>query len=693
MKTSLIWIFTVILISFSHAQQPVKKDSITELDEVILLEARKSTAENGIVPTQIIGGKVFRNYSPIDLVSPINQISGVYILSGALNTNRITIRGVGARTLYGTDKLRLYYNNIPITNGSGSSAIESFDMENLSHIDLIKGPKGTNFGANLGGAILLNSKQPFTGTSYFKNSFTVGSYNLIKNNFLLGIQEDKLALSLHYGYMETDGYRENNHYQRQGILLDIRYEISPKTDIGLLVNNVDYTAHIPSSLGKTDFNENPRQASSTWKAAKGYEANNYSLVGLNIDHQFTQKIKNSTSIFYNYLDHYEPRPFGILDEYTHGYGFRTKFTGNFNVAYNDLEYSLGAELYKDEYNWSEFENLYRDNNGLGSVEGNEFAKNKEFRRQFNAFGNILVPFGSRFTAQVGMSLNKTYYDFHDLYNRGQANKSAEKDFKAIFLPSLNLNYSLTKENSVYANVSRGFSNPNLEETLTPEGVINHDISQETGVNYEIGTHLWLLDRKLRVDMALYRMNIKNLLVAQRVGEDQYVGKNAGKTKHEGLEVDIEYTLGIAQKLTLTPFISYTYNHHRFVNFVDGGNDYSGNRLTGVPENRLNTGLQASWAQRLYWNTTHQYVGEIPLTDANSLSSDAFNLFNTKIGYKNLLGRKLSLDLSVGMNNIFDTRYAQSVLINTTAFGGAEPRYYYPGNGRNYYGSLQIRYIL
>ena len=199
MRLPLTWISFILFITLSHAQEPVKKDSITELDEVILLEARKSTAENGIIPTQIIGGKVFRNYSPIDLVSPINQISGVFILSGALNTNRITIRGVGARTLYGTDKLRLYYNNIPITNGSGFSAIESFDMENLSHIDVIKGPKGTNFGANLGGAILLNSQQPITGSSYFKNSFTVGSYNLIKNNFLLGIQEDRLALSLHYG--------------------------------------------------------------------------------------------------------------------------------------------------------------------------------------------------------------------------------------------------------------------------------------------------------------------------------------------------------------------------------------------------------------------------------------------------------------------------------------------------------------
>ncbi|GGW49326.1 TonB-dependent receptor family protein [Arenibacter certesii] len=693
MKTHHLFLFFLLNFNFSKAQDPILKDSITVLDEVILLEALKSSADNGIVPTQIIGGKVFRNFSPIDIVSSINQVSGVYIMSGALNTNRITIRGIGARTLYGTDKLRLYYNNIPITNGSGFSTIESFDLENLSHIDLIKGPKGTNFGANLGGAIHLNSKQPAIGSSYFRNSLTLGSYNLIKNNFLFTLQEDKLSLSLHYGHMERDGYRENNRFEQDGILLDLNYRLSPKTDIGLLINNVDYTAHIPSSLGLTDFIENPKQAAFTWKAARGHEANNYSLVGLTLNHSFSEKLKNSTSIFYNYLDHYEPRPFGILDEYTHGYGFRTKFTGNFGLNEKEIAYSFGAELYKDEYNWSEFENRYKDNNNQGSKKGDSFAKNKEFRRQFNAFGNLLFPISEAFSAQIGMSINKTYYDFRDQFNKGSGNMSAERNFKPIILPSLNLNYAISDDINIYANISRGFSNPSLEETLTPEGVINPDIAQETGINYEAGTQWSLLDQNMQIKLALYRMDVKNLLVAERVGEDQYVGKNAGKTKHQGVELEMEYNWKLGTKLILSPFISYTYSKHQFVSFIDEGNDYSGNPLTGVPANRLNSGVQATLSQRLYWNTTHQYVGEIPLTDANTLSSDSFNIFNTKIGYRNQLAKRLYMDVSFGINNIFDTQYARSVLINTTGFGGSEPRYYYPGDGRNLYGSLQLRYSL
>tara|TARA_R110000868_G_scaffold343120_1_gene604114 strand:+ start:15498 stop:17579 length:2082 start_codon:yes stop_codon:yes gene_type:complete len=693
MKFSLSFILVLLFILVSNAQVTVQKDSITELDEVILLDSLQSATDNGIIPTKIIGTKVFQNYSPVDMVSAINQISGVYILSGALNTNRITIRGVGARTLFGTDKLRLYYNDIPITNGSGFSTIESFDLENLSSAEVIKGPKATNFGANLGGAILLNSKQPNDGATYFRNNFTIGSYSLLKNNLQFSLKEKNIALNLHYGYLETDGYRENNRFEREGVLLDLNYQISSKTNIGLLFNHVDYNAQIPSSLGETDFKESPTKAAFTWKSAKGFEDNKYSLAGLSLNHAITDKFKNTSSIFYSYLDHYEPRPFGILNEYTHGYGFRTKFAGQWSTNKSKIDYNFGAELYKDEYHWSEFENLYQDNNGEGSLQGDQFAKNKEYRRQFNAFGNLLIPLGKDFTTQIGLNVNKTYYDFRDQFNQGVDNRSAERDFDAIVLPSLNLNYNFSGINSIYANISRGFSNPTVEETLTPDGVINPDIAQETGTNYEIGSRLLLLDRKLNLNIAIYRMDIKNLLVAQRVGEDQYVGKNAGRTQHQGLELETEYNLDISSKLRLTPFISYTLNDHSFVTFVGEDNNYSGNPLTGVPKHRLNSGLQAQFYNKLYWYSTHQYVGEIPLTDANSLSSSAFNVFNSKVGYKSQLGKNLSMDIAFGINNIFDVNYAQSVLINTTGFGGAEPRYYYPGNDRNFYSSLRLGYSL
>lgn len=682
-------LFTTVI----RAQDIIVNDSITQLQEVILLDSLKAKQATGIVPSKVIGAKVFQNFSPVEMTSSLNQVSGVYVLSGALNTNRITIRGVGARTPFGTDKIRLYYNDIPVTDGSGFSAIEAYDLENMNSIEVIKGPKGTAFGANLGGTIILNPKEALLEATTLRNNLTLGSYGLIKNSLGFTHADSKLAMELRYGHMTLDGYRENSRYERDGILLNTTYKISSKSKVSLLLNYIDYTAQIASSLSQNAFDEDPTQAAFTWNAAKGYEANKYTLAGLSYSIAFNPKLRNSTSVFYTYLDHYEPRPFNILDEFTNGYGFRTRFLGDFQIIKEKAHYSFGAELYKDNYNWGTFENLYEENNGNGSLQGDALSDNQEFRTQFNAFGTLTVPFASYFSAQLGFNVNKTKYDFRDKFNTGSANTSGKRSFDMIFLPSLNLNYTFYPKQNIFLNISRGYSNPSLEETLTPDGVINPEIAQETGTNYELGSALSLDNNKLKIELAIYRMAIQNLLVAQRVGDDEFIGKNAGSTKHQGVELDVNYRLTLSPKFQITPFVSYTYSNHKFVEFIDGENDYSGNPLTGVPEHRVNSGVQMQWRNGLYWNTTHQYVGAIPLTDANTLYSKPYNLLNTRLGYKKQLSHTLTIGLDFGINNITNIKYARSVLINASSFGGNAPRYFYPGNNRNYYGSLLVNYRL
>ncbi|VXB37075.1 TonB-dependent receptor [Maribacter litoralis] len=692
-----LFCFLSVLISplIALTQVTTENDSITRLNEVIVIDTLTAKNAIGIVPSQIIGTTTFSNYSPVDFISSLNQVSGLYALSGALNTNRITIRGVGSRTLYGTDKLRLYYNNIPITNGTGSSTIEAFDLENLTSVEVIKGPKGTGFGTNLGGAIILNTKQLSNQPTKLTNNTTIGSYGLFKNSLGFTHAQDNFYMTFQYGHMEIDGYRENNRFERDGYLLNTIFKLSEKSELGLLVNHIDYSAQIASSINEENFNDDPTQAAFTWKASQGYEDNNYSLIGLSHTYYASSNLKNTTSLFYTYLDHYEPAPFNILDEYTNGYGLRTLFSGNLDILKNSIFYTFGGELYKDEYNWQTFENLYEENDGNGSLEGDKLSQNKEFRHQFNGFATASYSFTSQLTAQLGLNINKTQYDFRDLFNLGESNTSANRNFKALFLPSLDINYTLSPTNQLYANISRGFSNPSLEETLAPDGIINPDIVQETGTNYELGIEHESKDNRHKFNIALYVMPIKNLLVAKRVGDNQYIGRNAGKTKHQGIDFDWSYKFNVTDKIEISPFISYTYSNHKFIDFIDdeANEDYSDNDLTGVPKNKINSGIRTNFGNGLFLNITHQFVDEIPLTDANSLYSDSFNLLNFKLGYKNQISEQLRVGFDFGINNITDTRYAQSVLINASGFGGNAPRYFYPGNNINYYGGVKINYTL
>lgn len=682
---SIFYLFFVCFLPFIVIGQ---NDSINTLDEVILLEDFIKKNAVGITASSKIKTKDLEQFSPIDFASGINQISGVYLLSGALNTNRITIRGIGARTPFGTDQLRLYFNGIPVTNGAGVSTIEAYDFENIGSIEVVKGPKGTSLGANLGGAIVLNTKAPKVGSTLFKNSFTTGSFNLSKNNFSFRHSERNFNLNLSYNHLQTDGFRQNNSFNRDGLLLTSSVRIYPKGKLDFLVNYIDYTGQIPSSINETDFEEDPRRAAANWLAAQGFEANKSTLAGLSYNHSFSANLKTKTSFFYTYLDHFEPRPFNILDEFTNGFGFRTILEGS---LFNG-NFTLGSELYKDEYNWQTFENLFRENNGNGSLQGNQISDNKEFRSQLNFFAAYNYALTNKLTAQLGLSLNSTSFNFRDLFNEGDLNTSAQRDFEPILLPNLGLAYKL-KNGQLYANISRGFSNPGLEETLAPDGVINPEINQEKGVNYEVGTQLNLFRNSLFLNVALYQINITDLIVAERIDEDQFIGRNAGETRHRGIEIDLNYLQKIGTKWSLIPRLSYSYNNHTFIDFVDEEDDFSGNNLAGVPRHRISSGINLKKGNRFTFSLNHQFTDEIPLTDANDLNSEAFHVFGGQLRYQIPITNNINLSTNFGVNNLFNTNYARSVLINAVGFNGAQPRFFFPGNGRNYYGGITLNYTL
>lgn len=235
----------------------LKKIKETEQLETVILASKFQKESGVLIPTSQLTSETIETYSPVDLVSAINETPGVYIQQGAINTNRITIRGVGSRTLYGTNKIRAYFNGIPITNGVGETAIDSYDANDIQNIEIIKGPKATQYGTNLGGTLLLNSKELLKNGAEVSNTVTLGSYGLFKNTVSASVKEDNLSLHFNYDHFQQDGYRDNSRYNRNSYFLHTDYQFNDKYSITFLVNHLNNNAQIPSSLGVTDFNEDP----------------------------------------------------------------------------------------------------------------------------------------------------------------------------------------------------------------------------------------------------------------------------------------------------------------------------------------------------------------------------------------------------------------------------------------------------
>lgn len=666
-----------------------------QLNEIVIV-SNNFQGQLKTLPTAIsaLSSKDIQLNNSINIAPVLNTIPGVFMHNGTLTTNRITIRGIGSRNLFGTAKIRAYYQDIPLTNGSGASTIEDIDMNTLGRIEISKGPSSSTYGSGLGGTIELIPNKGILDELSVNNGYTFGSYGLQKYLLQSNLGDSKNAATITYSNLHSDGFRENNETNRQTFTVASHHFLGDSDKLIFIGNYIDLKAYIPSSINEDAYMNSPNSAAFTWKRSKGYEDYQKGLFGLSWQHQYSEKTKQYTSVFASYQNSYEPRPFNILKEKTRGNGLRSRVISELNLFKKQLDWTLGAELFADNNSYQTFENLYQDNPPeVGSVQGDLLSDFKEKRSYFNIFFDSKYKLTENTVFSFGINLNSTSYTLNDRFIGNGSDFSGDYSFDVMLSPKFGLTHQISNDNMLYATVSHGFSRPSLEETLLPDGLININIKPESGWNYEIGSRGNFFKDKVNYEVAVYRMDIKNLLVARRTSSDEFIGINAGKTRYNGLEIAVNYFLLRTEDFRINHSNAFAYNDFQFMDFVDDTEDYSGNDLTGVPNLTFNSNLSLDTHFGLYTTLHYNYVGKIPIRDDNTVYSESYQLVNTKFGFKSKQEKKFQFDVFVGINNLFDEHYASMLFINASGFGGNAPKYYYPGEPTNYYAGINLKYVL
>lgn len=663
------------------------------LSEVIVRSANiPNTLQKTPAAISVVTAADFSRTDATNVLESLNNVPGIFVNQGALNTNKITIRGIGARSQFSTNRIQAYFDGIPLTTAEGELTLDDFDQESVERIEIIKGPTSSIYGAGLGGSINLFSKNFTTEKTQATISSQFGSFNTKKQVVQASNSSENASLFATFTNLTSDGYRENGNYDRKSALVNGSLNAGKSGKISYLANFTRLKAFIPSSINLENFTNNPEPAALTWGKSQGFESYDRGLLGGSYTNSVFDNFRNTTSIFISFRNGYEPRPFNILKEEQVATGIRTKFNWNTTLLKIPSEISFGAEYYNEWYQGGTFDNLYKEFPDQGSVVGERLSDNEQNRNYANFFAQIHIDFSEKWNLEAGFNLNTTQYRLTDFFVSDAVNQSGQYSFETVFSPRIGTSYEIGTGKNLYASVSQGFSTPNVAETLTPEGQINTDLKPETGTNYEIGFKGNWLENKVYTELSVYSIQIDNLLVAQRVAEDQYVGVNAGKTSHNGAEFLVNYQMRLAKEIVIKPYLSTAFNFFKFDTFINDDTDFSGNSLPGVPEYTLNLGVDLQIKSGFEFFGNFRSVGKMPLDDANSGFTSQYNLVNVKAGYKFVIFKDLKLHLYGGVNNVLDERYAASIVTNAVGFGGQAPRYYYPGNPRNYYSGLQLNYV-
>jgi iron complex outermembrane receptor protein len=620
-----------------------------------------------------------------------NSVPGVRMDQSTLSEARISIRGNGVRSAFGIRNVKIYLNEIPITEADGTTRIEALDVNSIGRAEIIKGPASSIYGAGTGGVINFSlQRSPYQEQSIETSGLT-GAYGLKRLASTYRSGGDKLNSYVSYGWQEYAGYREHSADMRRFITGNFQLFPTDKRIVSLLINRTSQHSEIPGSLNGGQVAANPSQANAgnVDKAAGRYQ--NWTRIGLGQQYRFNDKFANSTSVFTYFYDLNHPLPFAYIRNFYQSYGGRTRFSYDPGLSVLPTRFMIGTEINQGLTKGTQYTN---ESGTEGNINSNIDYQNT----QYSLFYQSETALSRRTNLTFGLSYNGLEYKVSDYLVR---NRSGLKKFKAQLSPRLALSHNFNNAISLHGSISSGFSPPSSSEIRNVDGSINRSLQAEKGINYELNAKGNLFSSRLSFDFSLFLLDMKGELIGQAIQQGITIYHNSGETSHKGAEAAISWQLIQANDnkglLALRPFMSLTYSDFKFEDYkiLNAQNEvravYNGNPLTGVAPWIIHSGIDLETRSGIYFYGSYYYSDRLPLNDASTAFNPSYQLINTKLGYKRSLGRSIDLNIYGGMDNALNESYSSITSLNAVGSGGGPPPYFNPSPKRNAYGGLNIKY--
>jgi outer membrane receptor protein involved in Fe transport len=223
---------------------------------------------------------------------------------------------------------------------------------------------------------------------------------------------------------------------------------------------------------------------------------------------------------------------------------------------------------------------------------------------------------------------------------------------AKFSPKLGATLALSSTQSVYGNLSRGFTPPEVSQLYGKTAV--PELTPAVYNNTELGWRA-LFDQQVKLDTAVYQLDGTDTIVSYTPATGDSYNKNAGQTRSQGVELSLEQQL-VAWDWRL----GVNWAEHTFVRYVvsdktGSKEDYSGKFMPQAPKQTIHA--QVGWkftpVSRLSLGVVKQ--GSYWMNNLNTVRYDGHTLWNLAATHQ--LNEALALWGQV--RNLTDEHHADS----------------------------------
>lgn len=628
---------------------------------------------------------------------------------GSRMTSSVYIRGIGARI--DQPVVGLNVDNVPYLNKDNFD----FDLSDIERIELLRGPQSTLYGRNtMGGLINIYTLSPMN-VQGVRALLEYGSRNSVRAGVsYYGRINPRLGMAVSGNFSHTDGFFRNLHNgekcdkENQGsarwktVWLPSEVVSVENTAAFQIVRQGGYP-YQSLETGRIEYNDTCfyRRSAFTdgltvqWKpservALSSITSIQYIADNMTLDQDFlpqdyftlmqrrhewavTQDFvaKGTAGEHYSWLaglfgfhkhtSMWAPVTFksaGIRELITSNIPLQSEWHGDSFVLHSDFSAPVdGGAIYHQgswhQGRWSFILGLRLD------VEHTALTYNS----RCNTGLTVHVPMGPAGVRPMSRDVN--------IDERGHMSKTYVE-----FLPKVAATYSFGSrgESNVYGSIARGYKSGGYNTQMFSDILQQNMMAQlgrgsgdldvddvtsyrpEQSWNYEVGTHLSLLDGTVSVDGALFLIQCRDQQLTV-FPEGSRTGRrmtNAGRTRSYGAELSARWRTPLDG---LSISASYGHTDARFRSYRSGDEDFRGKYIPYAPKNTLfaaadyRIGVDSKMLNDVILNVNCRGTGSIMWNDQNTVKQPFYALMGASVTFE---APKCSL--SLWGENLTGTQY-------------------------------------
>ena len=601
---------------------------------------------------------------------------------------RVSIRGFGARSAFGVRSIRVLRDGMPLTLPDGQTPIDYLDLEAVSRVESIRGTASALYGNASGGVIdLRTTAAPLTSAAAQLRSWA-GPNGLRRNTILIGGTTSALSYQGNVGRTENNGYREYARQRLTNSFLRVGGTVAG-TELALMGLGLDMPmAQNPGALTKSQLDSAPRMADPLSIRKIARKEVDQIQVGVSARRRMFGDGELLAQGYTGTRSLYNPLTFAVVgvDRSVGGASARGTLPITLGAAVNRVSVGVDFQRLNDERrNWANCNAVLTANASCPIANIEKGVLQLDQREIVSSIGPYLrdeIEIGN-VRATAGVRADNVRFEVRDNFRTDGRDDSGVRTLHAVS-PMLGVAVRMTPLSAVYANLSSAFETPTTTELGNQaDGTagLNRDLKPQYSTTAEAGIK-GVLGAGIEYDVAAFQTSVRDELIPFEIpnGNGRTYFRNAGRTKRRGVEV----ALGTEVRLprgSATIDASYSLSNFRFGDFRVGANQYSGNRMPGIPQHVGQ--LSATWRTGGFFLTADGTAkSRVYVNDANATSAPGYEVFNVRTGLTAIAGKPWFTPV-IGVQNVFDRRYVGSVAVNATGASLAATKFYEPAPGRTW----------